>query len=96
MFSAEIIGGLTAPIVHTTSGRGLNADELTAMAMAKILFVSDQAPPAIREQAAAFKDRIEFVLRTYITQAQKSERTTVCGILEQAGQHDAAALIRKV
>jgi hypothetical protein len=77
-------------------GRGLNADELTRMAMAKILFVGPDVPPAIRDQAEAYRTRIEEVLRHYLAQAQRSRDTTVCNILEEAGESRAAALIRSL
>ena len=79
-----------------TSGRGLNADEIIGLMMPRLLRVADNAPPAIREQAAAFKADIERLVRHYIVQAQKSRDTTICGVLEQAGQYDAAAIVRKL
>lgn len=82
--------------VTITSGRGLNAEELTQLALAKIVFVGPDVPPAIREQAQAYKARIEQVLRHYLAQAVKSERTTVCNILEQAGETRAAELVRRL
>ena len=96
MFSAE--SGVQIGSVETlvTSGRGLSAEEITGLIMRKILFVSDTAPPAIREQAVAFKDRIENVLLHYVKQAQASERTTICGLLNQAGESRAAEIVRKL
>jgi len=82
--------------VHTTSGRGMNPEEITDLAMRRILDVADTAPMPIREQAIAFKDRIRGVLEHYFWHAQNSERTTMLGILERAGYHDAAELIRKL
>ena len=80
----------------TTSGRGLSTDEIMSLLMPRLLHVGDNAPPAIRDQAAAFKSDIERLVRHYIVQAQRSERTTICGVLDQAGQHDAAAIVRKL
>lgn len=91
--SSSAMGTLEAT---ATSGRGLNAREITDMAMRKIVFVSETAPAPIREQAVAFRDRIDIVVEHYVAQAQKSERTTICGILEQAGHHDAAELVRRL
>lgn len=79
-----------------TSGRGLNVDELTRMALAKIIFVGPDVPPAIRDQAEAYKTRIEGVLRHYIAQAQKSEHTSIYNVLIQAGHADAAEIVRKL
>ena len=91
----------TGPVIGelrtmTTSGRGLNAAEIMSLLMPRLLHVGDNAPPAIRDQASAFKADIERLVRYYIVQAQKSQNTTICGMLEQAGQHDAAAIVRKL
>ena len=91
----------TGPVIGelktmTTSGRGLNADEIMDLLMPRLLHVGDNAPPAIREQAAAFKGDIERLVRHYVVQAQKSQNTTICGVLERAGQHEAAELVRKL
>lgn len=94
MFSASGVSGVLE--ATATSGRGLNAREITDMAMRKVMFVSDTAPQPIRDQALAFRERIDIVIEHYVAQAQKSERTTICGILEQAGHHDAAELIRRL
>ena len=96
MFSAMVTPELGVMQAITTSGRGLNVDELTAMALAKILFVGPDVPPAIRDQAEAYKARIEQVLRHYIGQAQKSQNTSVFNHLMQAGHLDAAEIVRKL
>lgn len=96
MFSVDTGSQLGTAEARVTSGRGLNARELTEMALAKILFIGPDVPPAIRDQATAFKARIEAVLLHYITQAQRSQNTTIYNVLMQAGQHDAAELVRKL
>lgn len=78
--------------VMITSGRGLNAGELTEMAMAKLVFTGPDVAPKVREQA----ERVRAILYFYLTQAQKSERTTVYNILEQAGEHAAAEIVREL
>lgn len=82
--------------VVATSHRGLSPDEVTNMALNKILSVSDTAPPAIREQAIAFRDRLANVLRYYVGVAQRSERTTLIGQLRRAGYHAAADMMEKL
>jgi hypothetical protein len=92
-----VTGGQVGEIAVTaTSGRGLNADELTQMALAKIIFVGPDVPPAIRDQAEAYKLRISQVLRHYIGQAQASQNTTIYNVLMQAGEIDAAEIVRKL
>ena len=82
--------------VRVTTERGLNAEELTRMALAKIIFVGPDVPPAIRDQAEAYKARLEDVLHHYLTQAQRSQNTTICSILEQAGETQAAEIVRRL
>ena len=62
-------------MVHTTQNRGHSAEELTEMALAKVLYVSDQMPDVI--QAQAYKDGLRDVLLFYIRQAMLSERVTI-------------------
>ena len=96
MFSLE--GGLVTGTVGVvaTSGRGMNPDEIAGLATDKLLHIADTTPMPIREQAIAFKDRMRMVIKHYVEQAQRSERTTIINVLEQAGQHDAAELLRKI
>lgn len=82
--------------VGVTSGRGMNPDELTALAMRRILFVGPDVPPAIREQAHAFRAQIEAILRQSFAQAQKSQNTTIYNILKNAGEERAAELVRRL
>lgn len=96
MFSVETGTAVGNIAVSVTQGRGLNADELTQMALTKILFVGPDVPPAIRDQAEAYKARLEQVLRHYIGQAQKSQNTSIYNVLMQAGQPDAAEIVRKL
>lgn len=96
MFSLEGASNLGSVNVIATSGRGMNSDEIAGLATDKLLHIADTTPMPIREQAIAFKDRMRMVIKHYIEQAQRSERTTVINVLEQAGQHDAAELLRKI
>lgn len=82
--------------VVTTSGRGFNATELADMFTDKVVYVGDTAPPAIRDQARAFREQVRQVALGYITQAQKSERTTIINILRQSGQYEAADILEKL
>jgi len=74
--------------VHTTSGRGHTPEELADFALDKIMYVSKDANPLIREQAEAFKGYIRQVLIKYLKQAVTSDRTTLANKLRQAGHSD--------
>ncbi len=80
--------------VFTTSGRGMNVDEVTDLAMSKLISISDTAPPEIAAQANAFKERMRLVIAHYMRQAIASDRTTVYNILKNAGHPDLAEMIR--
>lgn len=80
--------------VRTTNGRGFTPQELAKQCAEKIVSVSDGAHPAIREQALAYRGRIEQLVETYLKQAVQSDRTTVCKALMDADQPQLAQLIR--
>jgi hypothetical protein len=74
--------------VHTTSGSGHTPEELADMAIDKIMYVSKDANPLIRDQAEAFKSYIRQVLVKYLKQAVTSDRTTLANKLREAGHSD--------
>lgn len=82
--------------VHTTSGRGFTPEEVASRCADKLVAVSDNAPPAIRDQARAFKANIEQVVASYMRQAIASDRTTVYNALKDAGHPELAELIRRL
>jgi len=82
--------------VHTTAGRGFSPEEVAERCLSKIMSVSDSAPPAIRDQAHAFQENLRSVLVFYMKEAIKSDRTTVCNALLDAGQKDLAEMIRRL
>jgi hypothetical protein len=74
--------------VHTTSHRGHTPEEIAEFALDKIMYVSKDANPLIREQAETFKDYIRQVLVKYLKQAVQSDRTTLANRLREAGHSD--------
>lgn len=82
--------------VETTSGRGFNTQEVAQRCASKIVSVSDSAHPALQAQARAFKDKIEKVIEFYLKEAVKSDRTTVCNALDDAGHKELSDLIRRL
>jgi hypothetical protein len=80
---------------YATSGRGLNVDELSEMALAKLIHVADTAAPALQEQARIFREQIKIVLMRYMHQAIKSDRTTLYNQLKPA-HPDVAEIILKI
>jgi len=82
--------------VRTTNNRGFTATELAEQAAARIVSISDTAPPAIREQAYAFRAQVATVVELYLKQAVHSDRTTVYSALNDAGHPELAELTRRL
>ena len=86
------------PIVNiqTTENRGFTPDEVAERCVDKLISVSDNAHPAIRDQARAFSKHVETLVAYYMRQAIRSDRTTVCNALIDAGHPQLAELIRRL
>lgn len=81
--------------VNTTSGRGLNAEELAARAVDKIISVGEATHPAIRDQAQAFKEHIRAVVTFYIKEAIKNDRATIAIRLSDAGHPELTTILER-
>lgn len=83
-------------IVKTTQERGFTVEEIAENLLDKLLFISSEAHPAIREQAMAFKDQIRPAIIHYMKQAVKSDRTTLAAEFAKQGHTDMAEIIRRL
>ena len=90
-FSSEF-----AVSVETTEKRGFTPEEVAERCADKIISISDQANPVIREQAHTFRKYLVQTLTLYMREAIKSDRTTVYNALLNAGQPELADLIRRL
>lgn len=88
--------GVPLVSVITTNNRGMTPEEVTDLAMAKIIAVSDSAPREIADQARAFSNNLRTVVLYYMKQAVASDRTTVYNALTDAGHPELAELIRRL
>ena len=88
----------STPIVNviTTTGRGHTPEALAELCAAKLISVSDEAHPAIREQAKAFQAAIVHVVTHYMKEAVTNDRVTVYNALVDAGHPQLADAIRKL
>ena len=84
---------LGSVLVETTSGRGFSPEEWAERLLNKIIHVADTAPPAIRDQAIAFRETIRPAIVRYMKEAINSDRTTLFCKLTEAGDHDVAKII---
>ncbi len=94
MFDAIGTGAFKVDVV--TANGGHPVEFWAKRASDKIMSVSDTAPPEIREQAVAFKNRIEAVVLYYIKEAVKDNNSMVSKTLADAGHPQLADLIRSV
>lgn len=83
-------------MVRTTQERGFTVEEIAEDLLNKLLFISSEAHPAIREQAMAFKEQIRPAIIHYMKQAVRSDRTTLAAQFTQQGHHDMAEIIRRL
>lgn len=96
MESVEAGTAIGAVKAFTTSGRGLNVEELTEMCLNKMLHVADTAAPVLKEQARIFRAQMKVLLMQYMQQAIRSDRTTLYNNLRGAGHPEVADLILKI
>ena len=86
-----------APVnVHTSDGGGLSSEQITELALDKIVRVADTAPPAIKDQAHVFRENIRNVIFQYIELSKREERATMAQRLSKMGNHEIADLIRRL
>ena len=97
MFQASLNLPLT-PIVNvmTTEGRGHTPEELAELCANKLISVSDDAHPAIRDQAIACRAALVSVVTRYMKEAVTNDRVTVYNALVDAGHPQLADAIRKL
>lgn len=89
-------GAVGSFIVRTTHERGFTVEEVAEDLLNKLIFISSESHPAIREQAIAFKDQIRPVIVHYMKQAVRSDRTTLAAQLSSQGHTYMAEIIRKL
>lgn len=82
--------------INTTNNRGFTPEELAEQCVKKIIAVSDNAHPGVRDQARAFSKDIEKLIAHYMQQAVQSDRTSVYNALTDAGHPQLAELIRRL
>jgi len=79
--------------VITTHGRGHPPEFYANRMIERLMYVSEHAPPPIRDQALASKERMYAVVLHGIKDAIASDRTTIVGALRKAGLDEAAAFV---
>lgn len=82
--------------VETTNNRGSTPSEVAQRCVAKLIFVSEEAPPAIRDQAKLFQNDVYALVEHYMKQAVASDRTNIFNALTNAGYPQLAEMIRRL
>lgn len=77
------------------SGRGFTPEELAENALDRIISISANADPVIRQQAEAFREHIRAILISYGRQCVKSNHTTIANRLRDAGHPELTQLLEK-
>ena len=80
--------------VLTTDNKGHSIEEVAQMATDRILYIADEAPSPIRDQAQAFKNTLKQTLVYYMRQAVEQDRSTICAKLRQKGFSELADNLR--
>ena len=62
-------GEVPSVFVQTSSNGGLSAEQIADLCCRKLMQVSEDAPPEIRDQAKVFKVRVENLILGYIKEA---------------------------
>jgi|TARA_Y100000114_G_scaffold111471_1_gene105218 DNA-binding phage protein len=97
MFTESLTMGNNFSVeIQTTDNRGQTPEEVAERCVNKIIGVSNNAHPAIREQALAFRKEMEKVVAIYMRQAIKSDRTTVYNAIKDSGNPKLAEYIRRM
>lgn len=86
------------PLVLTGEypGGGLSPTQLAKMATNRLVSVSDTAHPAVRDQAHAFRNKMEMVLLQYFEKMAESERMRIAEQLRSSGQVEIAGAIMRI
>jgi hypothetical protein len=82
--------------VQTTDNRGFTPEEVAERCVNKIIGISNNAHPAIKEQAHAYRKEMEKIIAIYMRQAIKSDRTTVYNAIKDSGNPKLAEYIRRM
>jgi hypothetical protein len=96
MFKADGSGDVGTVTVMTSDNGGHSPEQIAELALNKIMMVSDTAPPVIRDQAIAHREKLREILIYYMNKMAQSERTTLWAEFNKQGHGDMAEIIRRL
>ena len=88
-------GEVPSVFVETSKNGGLSSEQLATLCSRKLVYISENAPPEIKDQARVFKMRVEQLILNYIEEAMRSERDRCVEIALTGGYTDLADLLRR-
>lgn len=96
MFKADGTGDIGTVNVITSDDGGHSPEQIADLALNKIMMVSENAPPVIRDQAIAHREKLREILIYYMNKMAQSERTTLWALFNKQGHGDMAEIIRRL
>ena len=96
MFKADGTGDIGTVNVVTSNNGGHSPEQIADLALNKIMMVSENAPPVIRDQAIAHREKLREILIYYMNKMAQSERTTLWALFNKQGHGDMAEIIRRL
>ena len=96
MFKADGTGDVGGVTVMTSENGGQSPEQIADLALNKIMMVSENAPPVIRDQAIAHREKLREILIYYMNKMAQSERTTLWALFNKQGHGDMAEIIRRL
>ena len=82
--------------VQTTNNRGFTPEEVAERCVDRIISISDEADPVVREQAHAMRQNMIALVATYMKDAIQSDRTTIYNAVIDAGHPKLAEYLRRL
>ena len=83
-------------MVSTTDNRGHDAEFWATETTKKIVGISSEADPHIRQQAEAFRNQVYTLILLGMKSAIASDRVTLQGMLASQGHEEMAKIIREL
>lgn len=82
--------------VVTSDEGGLSTDQITDLFLDKAIYVSENAPEPIKEQAKAYREALRTLIVETINFTRKQERATIAHTLMMSGHEDLADIVRRL
>lgn len=95
-WTSPVSAGAFSVDVATSSNSGHPPEFWARRCTERLIQISENAPPAIREQAEAFRQQMENVILLHMRRAIQSDRTTVSNAITQSGHPQLAETIRRL